>query len=214
VTLTAIDSVKSAKSARKAKGCGHLRRAEILRAAERIFLRDGYQGATIRKIAEDVGVSSTALYMHFRDKDEMLLEIAEGAVTSLLDATTRIASQQLDPVIRVRSMLEAYMRFGFENPNAYWLVYCAPATEFAGVRHERVTEMSALCHDVFHATLIEIEAMGRLKPGSSDLVARILWSACHGLVSLRISRPGLPWESEEESSHAMLDGILNGLLIG
>ena len=57
------------KSARKPKGDGHLRRAEILRAAERIFVAEGYEGATIRKIADEVGVSSTCLYMHFRDKD-------------------------------------------------------------------------------------------------------------------------------------------------
>ena len=56
------------RSARKAKGDGHLRRAEILEAAERIFIAEGYEGATIRKIADEVGVSSTALYMHFQDK--------------------------------------------------------------------------------------------------------------------------------------------------
>jgi AcrR family transcriptional regulator len=55
------------RSARKAKGDGHLRRAEILEAAERIFIAEGYDGATIRKIADEVGVSSTALYMHFQD---------------------------------------------------------------------------------------------------------------------------------------------------
>ena len=85
MTLTAVQPVKSA---RKAKGDGHLRRAEILRAAEAIFVRDGYQGATIRKIADEVGVSSTALYMHFRDKDEILIEIAENAVGALLASNT------------------------------------------------------------------------------------------------------------------------------
>ena len=46
------------RSARKAKGDGHLRRAEILEAAERIFVAEGYEGATIRKIADEVGVLS------------------------------------------------------------------------------------------------------------------------------------------------------------
>ena len=60
------------KTARKAKGDGHLRRAEILKAAERIFVAEGYGGATIRRIADEVGVSSTALYMHFPDKAALL----------------------------------------------------------------------------------------------------------------------------------------------
>ncbi|MCX8498704.1 MAG: helix-turn-helix domain containing protein, partial [Caulobacteraceae bacterium] len=69
--MTAIVT-KSNKSARKPKGDGHLRRAEILAAAERIFVAEGYDGATIRRIADEVGVSSTALYMHFKDKAEIL----------------------------------------------------------------------------------------------------------------------------------------------
>ena len=68
------------RSARKAKGDGHLRRAEILEAAERIFVAEGYDGATIRKIADEVGVSSTALYMHFQDKGAILLEICEATL--------------------------------------------------------------------------------------------------------------------------------------
>src|SRR5882757_8814211 len=99
------------RSARKAKGDGHLRRAEILQAAERIFVRDGYEGATIRKIADEVGVSSTALYMHFRDKDDILLEICSGAVEVLLAQNTEIASRPIDSVTRVRLILDAYMRF-------------------------------------------------------------------------------------------------------
>ena len=44
------------RSGRKAKGDGHQRRSEILQAAERIFLTSGYEGATIRRIADEVGI--------------------------------------------------------------------------------------------------------------------------------------------------------------
>src|SRR5471030_3190284 len=110
---------KPERSARKAKGDGHLRRAEILRAAERIFVAEGYEGATIRKIADEVGVSSTALYMHFHDKDEILQEICLAAMQTLLRQNTEIAAQPTDAVTRVRVLLAAYMRMGLEHPNAY-----------------------------------------------------------------------------------------------
>jgi AcrR family transcriptional regulator len=100
---------KASRSQRKAKGSGHLRRGEILEAAERIFLEFGYDGATIRKIADAVGVSSTALYMHFRDKDEILVEICETTFAQVLALNTEIAAMQIEPVARVRRMLEAYM---------------------------------------------------------------------------------------------------------
>ena len=204
---------KPARSARKAKGDGHLRRAEILQAAERIFVRDGYQGATIRKIAEEVGVSSTALYMHFRDKDEMLLEIVEGVITTLSEASAEIAARPLDAVIRVRLIAESYIEFGFDNPNAYWLVY-GSGGEMISQRHARVSQMSARCFERFRATVGELEADGRIAVGSTDLAAQIIWSACHGLVSLRICRPNLAWESQEDLMRGLLDSVLTGLLAG
>ncbi|MFN9712008.1 MAG: TetR/AcrR family transcriptional regulator [Alphaproteobacteria bacterium] len=106
------------KTARKAKGDGHLRRAEILKAAERIFVAEGYEGATIRRIADEVGVSSTALYMHFPDKAAILHEITEITFRVLLARNSEIAGLPLVPVVRVRMMLEAYMQWGFEQPNA------------------------------------------------------------------------------------------------
>ncbi len=206
-------AVQPAKSARKAKGDGHLRRAEILRAAEAIFVRDGYQGATIRKIADEVGVSSTALYMHFRDKDEILIEIAENAVGVLLASNTEIAGRPLDAVARVRLMLNAYMRFGLDNPNAYRLVYLSGPDEAPSAKHEQLTEISERCYECFHNTVAEIELDGRLPIGKTELAAHLLWSACHGLVALRICRTQIAWEDNEVLMSSMLDSVFDGLLI-
>ncbi|MBP6545350.1 MAG: helix-turn-helix transcriptional regulator, partial [Phenylobacterium sp.] len=97
-------AVTTRRSARKPKGDGHLRRAEILEAAERIFVAEGYEGATIRKIADEVGVSSTALYMHFPDKGGILLEICERTIIQLLERNAAIAARPLDAVTRVKEM--------------------------------------------------------------------------------------------------------------
>lgn len=117
-------AVTTRRSARKPKGDGHLRRQEILEAAERIFVAEGYEGATIRKIADEVGVSSTALYMHFPDKSCILLEICQGTIRNLLERNAEIAAKPMDAANRVKLMLDAYMRWGLEHPNAYELVFC------------------------------------------------------------------------------------------
>ena len=126
------------RSARKAKGDGHLRRAEILLAAERIFVAHGYEAATIRKIADEVGVSSTALYMHFRDKDQILLEICTGAMEELLAGNRQISAMPIDAVARVRLMLEAYVRFAMRHPNAYQLIFCGSA-EVDSIRRQHAS---------------------------------------------------------------------------
>ena len=201
------------RSARKAKGDGHLRRAEILEAAERIFVAEGYEGATIRKIADEVGVSSTALYMHFQDKGCILLEICERTITLLLERNREIAAKPLDPVVRTRMMLEAYMRWGMEHPNAYQLVYSAPRPVSAGIWPEDTVDLSTQCYDIFCGVVREIAASGRLRTGTAESAAQALWMSCHGVVALRSSRPNFGWAEADELIQVTLDGLLNGLVI-
>jgi AcrR family transcriptional regulator len=203
---------KPPKSARKAKGDGHLRRAEILHAAERIFLRDGYQGATIRKIADEVGVSSTALYMHFRDKDEILLEICEGAIGALLAQNTEIAGRPIDAVARVRLMLDAYIRFGLENPNTYWLTFCSSPDEISPDKHTAASDLGARCYERFQGTIADAANEGRLR-SEVNVAAQALWAACHGLVALRIGRPNLEWAPNEVLMSALLDSLFQGQIV-
>jgi AcrR family transcriptional regulator len=203
---------KPLKSARKAKGDGHLRRAEILEAAERIFVRDGYQGATIRKIADEVGVSSTALYMHFRDKDEILLEICEGAIGALLAQNTEIAARPIDAVSRVRLMLDAYMRFAFANPNTYWLTFCASPDEVSPGKHTAASDLGARCYGCFKGAIADVAAEGKLR-GDVGTAAQVLWGACHGVVALRIARPKLEWASNDALINGVLDSLFEGQVV-
>lgn len=201
------------RSARKAKGDGHLRRAEILEAAERIFVAEGYEGATIRKIADEVGVSSTALYMHFQDKGAILLEICEGVLKQLLDRNAAIAAKPLDPVVRVKMMLEGYIRWGLQHPNAYQLVYSTPRPVSAGVWPEGTVDLSIQCYDIFTGVVREIAAVGRLRSGTDHSAAQSLWMSCHGLVALLISRPTFQWADTDELIEVTLDGLINGLVV-
>ena len=203
---------KPQKSARKPKGDGHMRRGEILAAAEKIFIADGYAGATIRKIADAVGVSSTALYMHFRDKDQILMEISSGAIERLLDLNTQIASRPVDPVARVRLMLEAYMKFALDNPNTYQLVFCGGGDQISPDKIADVLALGDRCFEKFSEPVHDIAARGRLRSGSPVEAAEVLWSGCHGLVSLLITKPSRGWSNPDQLMKVMLDGLLHGLV--
>jgi AcrR family transcriptional regulator len=203
---------KPAKSARKAKGDGHLRRIEILEAAERIFVADGYEGATIRKIADEVGVSSTALYMHFRDKDEILHEICLVLMQALLQQNSQIAAMPVDAVTRLRLMLQAYMRMGLEHPNAYRLVYCANQRPGTTPTQLATAETASLCYERYAGVVTEISAAGRLRSSDPNAAAQVLWAACHGLVALMITRPNVEWAPADELTSLLLEGLLHGLV--
>jgi AcrR family transcriptional regulator len=203
---------KPLKSARKAKGDGYLRRAEILRAAERIFVAEGYEGATIRKIADEVGVSSTCLYMHFRDKDEILLEICTVAMEELLARNNEIYARPIDAVERLRMMLTAYVDFALGNPNAYRLVFCASPLAGSYEKNQLTQRLGAQCSDRFSGVVSEIAAQGRLKTGDPKSVRQALWSACHGVVSLMLTKPDYDWAPPGEITRVLIESLLFGVI--
>jgi len=205
------DSPPTPRSARKPKGEGHARRAEILAAAERIFVEHGYEGATIRKIADEVGLSSTALYMHFADKSEMLHEICRGAFEALIASHQEILVADEAPEARLRRMIEAYIKFGFDNPNAYRLTYLTRPVEAREGAQSVAQETGAELFRAFVAVVEEAVEVGRMQ-GDPATIAQVIWASGHGLVSLRITKPYFEWADRDDLTRTMLDALFAGLL--
>ena len=203
---------RAGRSARKPKGGGHERRGEILVAAAKIFNNLGYDGATIRRIADEVGLSSTALYMHFRDKDEILVEICEGAMEKLLTLGNEIAARPLPPLERVRAMIEAYINFGMAEPSTYRLVFCSNGRHLSPQSQTLVEKLGDRCFKTLLDVVLEIDAQGRLRNATPAAAAQVFWAAGHGLASLLITQPDRQWSPTDELTRTMLDGLTEGLI--
>ncbi|GAA0636019.1 TetR/AcrR family transcriptional regulator [Brevundimonas lenta] len=209
--MTLTPPTTAARSHRKPKGEGHERRAEILAAAERIFVEHGYEGATIRKIADEVGLSSTALYMHFSEKGEILQEICRQAFTALRATNESIGGQEGPPEQRLRRMMRAYVDFGFANPNAYRLVYMTRPVELREGAQSAAREMGTDLFRSFEKVVEEVEAEGRLR-GDARTTAQALWAGGHGVISLVITKPYFDWVEHEKLVTTLLEGLFAGLL--
>jgi len=205
------DSVPQ-RSARKARGHGHLRRGEILDAAEQLFVAEGYEGTTIRKIADAVGVSAGALYRHFPDKACILQEISRRTLELLRATNQEIAVRPLDPAVRVRQMLEAYMSWGLAHSNAYQLVYSAPRPLSAGFLPDGAADLSVQCYEIFADVVREIAAEGRLRVAAADAAAQAFWMGCHGVVALLCARPAFAWADAEQLMATTLDALMRGFI--
>ena len=199
------------RSERKARGSGHLRRAELLAAAEKIFTVAGYEGATIRKIAEEVGVSSTALYMYFQDKSQIMLEICVHALEGLHTQLGAICEGKSDPLVKLRAMLEVMLRFGFEKSTAYQLLYCVAPKEVAERRNEVIAPLSRASFLRTQATVEAAQAAGHLRQDmSARAITEALVASCHGLIGMRLANPYAPWTDPQEMSKVLLDGLFEG----
>jgi len=207
----AITAAGPVRGGRKPKGEGHARRAEILEAAERIFVEVGYEGATIRRIADEVGLSSTALYMHFSEKSEILHEICRGAFARLQALNQSVMDEPGAPEVRLRRLLEAYVEFGFDNPNAYRLTYLTRPIEARDGAQTAAENLGGELYRAFEAVVQNVAAEGRLR-GDARTAAQTLWAGAHGVVSLMITKPYFDWVGREALTRSMIDALVIGLL--
>jgi AcrR family transcriptional regulator len=157
-------------------------RAEVLAAARSIGIRMGWKAVTIRAVAQQLGYTSPLLYEHFRDKQELLTELAiEGQAALAKEILTDLPA---DPFRAILSMVERYWSFMLENKQLYRLMN---GMDGAVIERERVT---ALAQRMFEpATAIVqtwLTACGR--ESGAELLFEDLWAVLHGMAIVHLDR--------------------------
>jgi AcrR family transcriptional regulator len=170
---------------RKPRGQGASRRGEILDAAKRLFIEEGFAHATMRRIAAEVGVSPTALYLHFADKDAILKAIAEDFFSELLVLLRKSQGSDLPPLLRLRAGLRAYVEFGLERADEYRLTF-NNAKERGVMRPCEDVDVADLTFEVLVTSIGDLMEAGIFRKADPVLAAESLWTAMHGVTSAAI----------------------------
>jgi AcrR family transcriptional regulator len=206
---------------RKRRGEGHTRREEILQAAKELFLEQGYELTTIRRIADRVGISAPALYLYFKDKEALLLALCDQTFGHLIVALGEIERTVADPLERVRRFGEAYVRFGLTHPDEYRLVFLGGhiPESIRKVGHRAPTDdptrpgvQGAIVFSRLVAVISEAEASGTKLNYPPVTCAELCWMGLHGLVAALILKPEFPWSDRELLIRGMLEIHLKGIL--
>ena len=85
-------------------------REMILDRAARLFATHGYVGTSMNQVAEACGLSKATLYHYYRDKDQLLANIAEGHVSRLRALVTEVEALGLAPEPRLRALIRRFVQ--------------------------------------------------------------------------------------------------------
>jgi AcrR family transcriptional regulator len=163
-------------------------RASILRAAGEVFLERGYEGLSMRSVAERIGYTATTIYLYFKDKDDLLFALLDEGYADLGQRLAQAAATERDPLQRLVAIGRTYITFGLDNPLLYQVMFMQRADFLAARLKQRpATRINAF--DVLQQAVKEALDAGALKPGDVLTYALSLWAAVHGLVSLVITLP-------------------------
>lgn len=186
-------------------------RREILDAARDLFINEGYERFSMRKLAEKIEYSPTTIYLYFKDKDALLFAICEEVAEQFLANLNHIKTHYSDPLDALRQAMISFMEFGFNNPNQY-KVFFFTSPEVYGSQEEFMEKesMARSSYFLFREIVRNCIATGRLREMDTDVLTQVLSVAAHGLIVMTTYRKDFPWADRSVLAHTLVDGLLRG----
>ena len=129
------------------------RRAQLLVAAQEVFVRSGYHAAAMDEIADQAGVSKPVLYQHFPGKLDLYLALLDSSCDMIIDNCRQALESTQDNKLRVAATMDAFFEYVAGDSGAFRLVFESDLTNEPAVREqvERVTtECAAMIAHVIH----------------------------------------------------------------
>ncbi len=119
------------------------RRADILHAAERVFAEKGYHAASIEEIAEAAEYGTGTVYLYFKDKESLYLELFESKVRDLIQCIGERVGSTAAPIDALQKLIEARMEY-FDRNRAFFQIYVREGMNLGWSKHERWKGVRAL----------------------------------------------------------------------
>jgi AcrR family transcriptional regulator len=173
---------------------GDLKNA-LIKAGVEILSKEGIEGLSLRKVAQRAGVSHSAPYSHFPDKQSLIAAIStEGFNQLYAELDSAVVAYPKDAKKQLQQGALAYVQFALENVDTFKIM-------FSGVL-EKEKEYPAFV-DISHKTFQRVvdvvracQEAGILRSTPAEMMAVAVWGQVHGIVSLAL---------EGQISHSVLD---------
>lgn len=190
-------------------------RKRILDAARELFAEHGFDAVTMRKIADRIEYTPTALYFHFKDKDTLIRELCVTDFEAFGEHFAALAGEQ-DPVERLRKTGRAYADFAIAHPQHYRVMFMSPeAPEATDVDWRGNPAKDA--YAFLRWTMTECIEQGRLRDpfNEPELASQIAWGTIHGVVSLHITHckgKWIEWRTIEDRVNGAIEALVHGMV--
>lgn len=187
-------------------------REKILSAARELFLHEGFEHVTIRRIADRIEYSPATVYLYFKDKDALFCALQDQGFQELFKRQ-QILNTIVDPADKLRECGKIYITFALENKELYDLMFImrAPMKAFPSPSDWKLGKNT---YDVLQSIVDECVEKGHLKTNDPKIACFSLWAFLHGTVALFIREraPMIPKDQQSRVINDLLDFTMDELL--
>ncbi len=171
---------------------GETSKQSILHAAKSLFLKQGYKATSIRKVASEIGISPTTIYLYYKDKAEIMHALHQEGF-KLLSRQFQTLRNVEDPFERLKAMGRCYINFAMDNPDFYEIMFIMKEP----LKHlEEAQNLPPDCPDqgweegeaAFQALVTNVadcQRVGFFKGYDTRMLALLIWANMHGLCALK-----------------------------
>jgi AcrR family transcriptional regulator len=160
-------------------------RLRLLKTASDIISQHGLKKLTLRELSHRVGVSRTAPYRHFKNKEALLMAIAQDGFNKLTVEYQKInRDKSLDAFSKLHQCGLAYIKFAITNPGVFRLMFSQQITQLP-----RSSQLRADADQTYKEFLKAVTAFQQETNIASDkylILANYSWATVHGLANLLI----------------------------
>jgi AcrR family transcriptional regulator len=190
----------------------------LIEASIALAREGGPDRVVLREAARLAGVSHSAAYRHFADREALLTEVSRHARAELAAEMRRRVNRTTDPRKRLPAVGVAYIDFALNQPGLFRAAFTShPATAVndRSAASDAETPDAAEPYEILGQVLDEAQAAGLLNPHRRPGAEIAVWSAVHGLACLLLDGP-LPTTTPavKFAMGQVFDLIENGLLSG
>ena len=158
-------------------------RARILKAAMQLFVKGGYDNVTMRGIAAKIEYSPGTIYLYFKNKNDIMLQLCYQGFERLLEQQDKL-QKIADPLERLSAGGRYYLAFALENPELYELMFATAEVLRDAGPDEEAAPLRAFRG--FAKNVKDCLVAGVFSAGDVETTAIALWATLHGLASLLI----------------------------
>ncbi len=187
--------------------------ASILSAARDLFVAEGYQSVSIRKIAERIEYSPAAIYSYFASKDDIFLTLAEEGFHRL-DARVRGAMNSGNPLEDVRGCWWAFYEFSQDEPAYFELMFVDRSVPRITQQWEGFEFLQGMLGNAVDAIQKAIDAGAFPKTLSPNVAMHMLWASLIGPAVVGIRHRLQSGEDYDALARDVLNATIAGLQAG
>lgn len=192
-------------------------REKILHVSEAIVVNEGLSALTIRRVADRIDYSPAAIYLYFKNREEIVRELGRTGLELLLQTLDRGAASR-SPRKRLLAMAQDYVKFAVTHPDTYRLIFMANSDTAEAIFRGKGDEKSNIGERAFQAIVDVFSKLAEKEKAYASLdvtgSAEIYWTSLHGIASLKITCPMFLETPAETLVEANVGALLGGLKTG